>query len=140
MNSEIKIVKKPIVCRAFVGIIDSKRFELIVGSEIKEYKFNTILSAEVIHPKLNENTTDCDSVYEGFQVVRELKKNRSPYLYLYKRRPKDEMSIAVIPKNAEYVMSWTNYEIVANKIIVFSSKFKYILYKIFGNLSLNVNE
>jgi 3D (Asp-Asp-Asp) domain-containing protein len=105
---------------------------------VRKYPFNKILDAEddnsnkIIHLTLIKSPTKINTVREGFHAYVIFPDYDIFYKKLYK--------IVVIPRGAEYVISDTGREIVANKIIVFSSKFRYILYKMFGNLSLHTNE
>lgn len=100
---------------------------------IREYPFNKILDAEddnsnkIIHLTIIKSLIGYNKIYEGFHA-HVMPPTYDPFERIYK--------IVVIPKGAEYVISNEGYEIVANKIIVFSNKFRYILYRLFGELTL----
>lgn len=95
---------------------------------IREYPFNKILDAEddngnkIIHLTLIESSTEIKEVYEGFHSYVICPDYDIFYKKLYK--------IVVIPRGAEYVISDDGREIVSNKIIVFSSYFRYIIWRL----------
>ena len=134
--SEISIARKPITYRK---VIRSNKFSWnpIYNNRERDYKFNVILDAEdknnnkIIHLNLKNWNGGKKYVDIGFHAYLEIPDYDKKYESLY--------NYVIIPEGAEYVIDLCG-EIITNKIIVFSSKFKYILYKMFGNLSLHTNE
>lgn len=107
------------------------------GVELRRsYKYNTILTAEndngnkILGLTLEPIGRERYVINEGFHAIVYMNLHKSIYT---------ANKIAVIPKGAEYVISYNNLDIVANKMIVFSSYFRYLLYRIFGNLAMDFN-
>jgi len=144
-SSEVKIAKKPKRYIKAVGTtIDKTTWAPLYQPTcrtnngeiiIREYPFNKILDAEddnsnkIVHLTIAKLQIGYNTVYEGFHAyVNVMPPDYDLFEKIYK--------IVVIPKGAEYVISSNGYEIVTNKIIVFSNRFRYILYRLFGELTL----
>lgn len=144
-SSEVKIAKKS---KKYIKVIGGKTINKTTWAPLyrptcittdgemiyREYPFNKILDAEddnnnkIIHLTIIKSQIGNNIICEGFHAHVMLAYDPFEKFHKYK--------IVVIPKGAEYVISTDGYDIVANKMIVFSNKFRYILYRLFGELTL----
>lgn len=121
-HTGINIAKKDIVCCKMIGAEETRlifwKYWIAPFMETK-HKYNQVLKAcDHLRPSI-QWTKNCSLViHKGFHAVRSLEYLEDEY---------DNLKYAIIPKGAEYCIGKDD-DIVANKMIVFSSKKKYEKY------------
>ena len=131
---EIKVAEKPIKCQKV--IIPGGRGWVPIVYSTCPWKYNTVLQPlkednSLLHHLKVENRDEpwCGKytkVEEGFHAFVSKSKARD----CSKKIRSWETRVAIIPKGAEY-LEGINGDIVASKMIVFSSPLRYLLWRLF---------
>lgn len=126
----IKIAKRDIHTWKFVKPLGESKWEPAIISGMGEYKMNEILKPRKI---IEEELTEIDNLeldlFGGIPIVHE-------GFYSHLRKPNylnnksSSVCHSIIPKGSEYVTGMGNDVRISSRIIVFSSIWKMLRYKI----------
>ena len=143
VNSPIQIAKREIIVWKIVEPIQNNEIPQWVPIAIKEtgaYKFNEVLKARGIR---NEKFVEIENLKivprDGWDVPVI---NEGFHSFTTRRlggpigKGRGQKRIAIIPKGAQYAKGIID-DIVSNRIIVFSSTWEFIKYRLYGHTRKN---
>jgi len=147
VNSPIQIAKREILVWKFVEPIQNNEIPQWVPVAIKEtgaYKFNEVLKARGIR---DEKLVEIENLrivpkdgLNGDEAVPVI--NEGFHSFTTRRlggpigKGRGQKKIAIIPKGAQYAKGIID-DIVSNRIIVFSSTWEFIKYRLYGHTRKN---